>query len=1418
MYNNVLKTDKELEFPHIFQLSASAGSGKTHNLSLRYVQFLLSSDIKSNNIKTNNLNNIIAITFTNKAANEMKERILKLLKSIAIGNKQALEQVKQVICFDEDSNGAKYAFEKKASALVDNIIKNYSDFNVKTIDSFLTDIIKASLLETDIRPGFNIVMDSTAYIESALDKLLLNVNEDKEITKIFIEFVKNYTAVEGKNNFNPRSAIIKIIKELRNIENTKGKYFKVPDGQDYLIKSHNYIEKNIKNIYEKSFAADTLDTLYNCGGKLQKLANIINDYNNKLINYSGGDNSQNYYNNHNSNSAKTSKKIASKSKEIKLHNNAVKGLAKIAGMNFSSAYLLKNNVKEIITNAKNIESLEILNKLQQTWDGIRASIKNIILTVNGVKFYSYIKILKEIKKIIAIQSKNDGNIFIDELKIKVNELIRDNRVPDIYFNIGEKIYHYLIDEFQDTDRLQWENIKALVGNSIANGGTFFYVGDKKQSIYRFKGGDADLFDEVMDDFRSENIIDENNFYEEKLSYNFRSEKELIYFFNNTFNPENLILNLLNENIFNKQQNALNLINLTDSIDGLVNKKIMYLINKVYKDHIQEPPNDNYENKNSGLHEKNEREILNSGEKNFEGYVYIERILENKDEYKKNNEDINDIKNNNDVNDDNNASNASNANSNYIYGNNEDNVSDVMNSQEIKEICLDKTIDIIKDIKNRNYNYKDIAILTRTNQESSDIVLRLKHEKIPAESEQNADIRNNTLIKEVISFIKFINKPADNLSFLNFISGAIFSSIFNKSTNFSIIFKNEINNFVAQNRKKEFIYLYFKKWSQEILENNDNNNDNNTNTDNIWNYYFEPLMNSVGYYPPYDIVCMFYQKFNIYENFINDSGFFMHLLELLKNREQEGGNSLESFIYFFENSKYEEKLFLVKLNSAKDAVNVLTMHKSKGLQFPVVIIPYAGIKIDSPNEIIVECLKSISAGNECEEYNQHYYNKNINDDFYYNNNDSNSYNNSNSDCIELDYADKISQDFLFSIIKDIIKDEESNLNLNLNVNLDIESDLKSISEDNKTIIESVISYIRQKSLNFIDELNLFYVTMTRAEKELYILIPPKIGNHKNKLMSLFFNDNNDDKYKNKNNISDIIHLTPEHKFNSEDNKDYKYDNKNNISENTDTVNMLEFGMKKNFSNINQAINKHFNIVNETADINTDTTEDTTKDTTAIINTDINSETISCNISNLTNGLMFFNNHFNNHNKNNWNEHLYGIIPKEEIFTMLNEDIRKRITRGNILHFILSKINTLNKDNFEALLDETIHDYISEFANSQNYFIDIDEFEQKTIANELNNIFKIKEANEWFFVKDANVKIFTEKEIVNYYGELKRIDRLMIFSDNIKVIDYKTGIPDELQLIKDKNQIDGYIGIISEMYPETAVKGYILYIDKKEVKEF
>ncbi len=1181
---NPLKNDKELVFPHIFQLSASAGSGKTHNLSLRYVQFLLSSEIKSNNTNTNNLNNIIAITFTNKAAGEMKERILKLLKSIAIGDNDAAEQIKKVIAVNLDLDEEKGScagsgagahaedltyetadigtagcadtknIQEKALFIADNIIKNYSDFNVRTIDSFLTDIIKASLLETDIRPGFNIVMNPTPYIEYALDSLLSDAsdapnapdksgvsdgNKGAEIKNMFQEFIKNYTVIEGKSSFNPRRAIVETIKELRNIENTEGKYFSVPNDEDYLIKSHNYIEKNINGIYERPFETDDV---YNCGGKLQELVEFIDALNNiniSDINISDGFEVSEVRTSGKSKTVSQSKskaKSKAKAKGITLNKNALKGLAKISKMDFSSAYLLKKDIRQLITNAKSLEGLDnltnldnlnninkpdrlnnnnkfdkfnnlnnasdfnnednhketavneaalILIRLQQTWDSIRESIKNIILTVNGIKFYSYIKILKEVKKIIAEKSKNDGNIFIDELKIKINELIRNNRVPEIYFNIGEKIYHYLIDEFQDTDRLQWENIKALVGNSIANGGTFFYVGDKKQSIYRFKGGDADLFDEVMDDFRSENIIYENNFYEEKLSYNFRSKKELISFFNQTFSPENLVSRLLSNSVHFKDSVCSDSQLSAGSIDSLVNKNIAQLINTVYKDHEQESPDKLFKKESGG------------------GRIYIERILEKQNGYDQTaheqtayeqtaNERTGYNKNSEKeyISDDtgNDGSNGSDS----TFGNADIFSDDALNSQKIKEICLEKTINIIEDIKTRNYKYKDIAILTRTNQESSNIVLRLKRDGIPAESEQNADIRNNALIKEVISFMKFINKPSDNLSLINFISGSIFASIFDVK-DFSAAFKNELNYFVAKNRDKKFIEPYFKKWFQENIARD---------------YYFEPLIKSAGYYPPYDFVCMFYQKFNIYENFKNNLGFFMHLLELLKNREQESENNLGEFIDFFENVKSEEKLFLVKLNSDKDAVNILTMHKSKGLQFPIVIIPYAGLKVDSPNKIIVDYSSSNNTGgNESGDYTD--------------------------DGIALDYADKTGQNFLLSIVKDIIENNENNdaLNLNDELNTDVysnfaeRSEIKSetitsevstsetiaetsisetMSEENKIAVKSVVSYIRQKSLNFIDELNLFYVTLTRAENELYILLPPKIGNHKNRLIDLFFN--------------------------------------------------------------------------------------------------------------------------------------------------------------------------------------------------------------------------------------------------------------------------------------------------------------------------
>ncbi|MHB8232774.1 MAG: UvrD-helicase domain-containing protein [bacterium] len=934
--NNVFKKDTELVFPHIFQLSASAGSGKTHNLSLRYVQFLLSSNIKKpadhigigidggafGGAATNGLNNIMAITFTNKSADEMKERILKLLKSIAIGRKDELNEIKNLLG-GGSGNTDKY-LEDRASALVDNIIKNYTNFNIKTIDSFLTDILRASLLETDIKPGFDITADKLSYIDFSIGGLLSAANEDEEIKKIFLDFIKNYVSIEGKTVFNPRSAITEIVRELGYIENNAGKYFSVPEGEDFIGKSHENIEK-----------------------LLNKMESLLGDLAIGIEGLSG----------------------------VKLNKTFQKGLSKIIKKDFTSSYWRKKNVGGIITGFKGVQDAEASANLQKIWDDIRDSIKDIILSAGGIKFYSYIKILNKCKKIIGEKSKNDGVIFLDELKRRVNGLIKSNAVPDIYFNMGERIYHYLIDEFQDTDRLQWENLKALVENSISNGGSLFYVGDKKQSIYRFKGGDADLFDDIIDDFRG-NIIPQGGFYAEKLKDNYRSKELLVNFFNKTFNPENLIQKLLySENKNNKADTSSPDI----SSDACYRKNAEELIRKIYENHEQHSA------------------FKDAG---FKGFIHVERFSEPD------------------------SAAAGGANAGHLnngVNNGADNGAEI--NPNVKALFLDKTVSVINDLKGRNYGFKDIAILTRTNNDSSDIVLKLKKEKIPVKSDQSADARNNRLIKETIAFLKFLNNPADNLSFINFISGKIFASVFKNP----VFIKSEINNFILNNRKEDFIYLKFKEWNFGGGEGGVNYAGSA-----LWEDYLSELFNGAGFYPVYDTVCKFYEKFNIYEHFRNSNGFFMHLLELIKNREQEGENSPGMFIDFFEDADMEQEQFLIESGQIEDAVNVLTMHKSKGLQFPAVIIPYAGIKKTPVNRILTGC----------------------------------------DDAICLRYTSKDDQEFLFGI------------------------------DDN---LEEVKSYIHEKSMNFIDELNLFYVSLTRAKDELYIMIPPKIGNNKNILGNLFFDE-------------------------------------------------------------------------------------------------------------------------------------------------------------------------------------------------------------------------------------------------------------------------------------------------------------------------
>src|SRR5207245_2505495 len=152
----VLTIDSEFQLPDFTLVSASAGCGKTSALTYRFIQLLASRHIPNNGLR-----NILAITFTNNAASEMKQRILEYLKKAHFGDPEILSRLNGILSADDES------LKARAGMLVDQILEEYSDFQVQTIDSFLARILKVSALEFGLRPDFTIALESRSILSEA---------------------------------------------------------------------------------------------------------------------------------------------------------------------------------------------------------------------------------------------------------------------------------------------------------------------------------------------------------------------------------------------------------------------------------------------------------------------------------------------------------------------------------------------------------------------------------------------------------------------------------------------------------------------------------------------------------------------------------------------------------------------------------------------------------------------------------------------------------------------------------------------------------------------------------------------------------------------------------------------------------------------------------------------------------------------------------------------------------------------------------------------------------------------------------------------------------------------------------------------------------------------------------------------------
>jgi|WetSurMetagenome_2_1015567.scaffolds.fasta_scaffold00610_10 ATP-dependent helicase/nuclease subunit A len=461
MSGPVLENDADFTSPHFIVLKASAGSGKTYQLSLRFVQYLLSDRVSKNGLR-----NILAMTFSNNAAKEMKERILKWLKLLSLGDEKSLDTLSGLLsCPRGEISG-------RASNMLDVIFDQYADFQVKTIDSFMAAIFKASALDFGYQPEFEIRMDNALTLDYAFHRFMLKVSKGSAEAEKMEEMVGLITGQKKGDSaylWDPSSYLLGEIGKLFRIGAMRGKKLVIPDATGML----SACRAKMRGI------VDELETAISGSGLVRNGA-----------------------------SAYTRSDIPGIVRDGRFTDIVGKALKTFP----------VNKVK-----SKDPALAAAYEAVGRSWDRLvgQAHEYNVLYAISYYR--PYLSVFDAVNETVEEVKRRQGVIFIEDINRCLASYLDLCIVPDIYFRLGETISHFFIDEFQDTSPIQWNNLYPLLENSLAVGGSVFVVGDTKQAIYSFREADY----RIMKSVERENPFRSASHDVRELETNYRSCPEIL---------------------------------------------------------------------------------------------------------------------------------------------------------------------------------------------------------------------------------------------------------------------------------------------------------------------------------------------------------------------------------------------------------------------------------------------------------------------------------------------------------------------------------------------------------------------------------------------------------------------------------------------------------------------------------------------------------------------------------------------------------------------------------------------------------------------------------------------------------------------------------------------------------------------------
>lgn len=496
--------------------NASAGSGKTYTLVQEYLRIVLHHD---NPLK---FRSILAMTFTNKAANEMKERILEGL--IQLGKPPHDKTEAEHFFLAATAKNLKLApkvIEERSAKVLNKILHNYSSFSVMTIDKFTHKVIRTFAKDLNISIDFDVELDMQKLRKNITDMLFDQIGRDQELTNLMLRYANTNLAEDKSWNFSRqlfefsneifKEEAIKSIDLLKKL--SPADFLKV---QEDLVKENRIIRDNI--IRNSQEAVDLI--------KSKGLE--IDDFQGKS-----------------STSIYSYFKIVLRGEIGKKPSNTL--IKHIDGDKWGHPKS---------PNASTVDEISplLLQYFRQIDDIQESDYKTYLINKEVLKNLNNLSLLNHLITLVEQVKSEENVLLISDFYRKIAEIITEEPVPFIYERLGVRYAHFLLDEFQDTSHLQWINMIPLVHNSLAAQNSNLIVGDGKQAIYRWRNGEVEQFTGLPDRIYNPDNIASLNEAEPlfsalgakyPLKKNYRSAPEIIHFNNDLFStltrtlPENL---------------------------------------------------------------------------------------------------------------------------------------------------------------------------------------------------------------------------------------------------------------------------------------------------------------------------------------------------------------------------------------------------------------------------------------------------------------------------------------------------------------------------------------------------------------------------------------------------------------------------------------------------------------------------------------------------------------------------------------------------------------------------------------------------------------------------------------------------------------------------------------------------------------